>query len=161
MHVVLHEPEIHYNAGNIGRTCAVTGCKLHLIEPLGFSLEDKYIKRAGMDYWYDLDITRYVNYEEFILKNGGADVYMATTKGGVPYTEARYPPDVFLLFGKESAGIPEHILKQNRDKCVRIPMLAGKRSLNLANAVAVIVYEALRQNGFFNLVARSAALTRE
>ena len=158
MHVVLHEPEIHYNAGNIGRTCAVTGCKLHLIGPLGFSLEDKYIKRAGMDYWYDLDIACYSDYGEFVLKNNGADVYMATTKGGVLYTDARFTPDVFLMFGKESAGIPEDILKRNRDKCVRIPMLAGRRSLNLANAVAIVVYEALRQNGFTGMEACSAAL---
>ena len=158
MHVVLHEPEIHYNAGNIGRTCAVTGSVLHLIEPLGFSLEDKYIKRAGMDYWYDLHIERYGGYEEFIYKNDGADVYMATTKGGVLYTDAHFTPDVFLMFGKESAGIPEHILKQNRDRCIRIPMLAGRRSLNLANAVAIVVYEALRQNGFSGMEARSAAL---
>jgi len=154
MHVVLHEPEIHYNTGNIGRTCVVTGCGLHLIEPLGYSLDDKYVKRAGMDYWPELDLHVYKNYDEFSDMNPGARIFMATTKGGVPYTDAAYELGDYLLFGKESAGLPEQMLKQDVSRCIRIPMLPGRRSLNLANAVAVVVYEALRQNGFAGMEQR-------
>lgn len=148
LNVVLYEPEIPSNTGNIGRTCAATGTRLHLIEPLGFRLNEKAIRRAGMDYWQDLDLTRYVNYQEFLEKNPGAKIYMATTKGQRIYTDVSYEDDCYLMFGKESGGIPEEILAHNRDRCVRIPMLGETRSLNLSNSVAVVLYEALRQNRF-------------
>ena len=151
MNIVLHEPEIHMNTGNIGRTCAATGSGLHLIEPLGFSLDDKHIKRAGLDYWHELNVTCYKNYDDFILKNPGACIFMATTKGGVLYTDVKYAPGSFIMFGKESGGIPENILKQNKNNCIRIPMLYNSRSLNLSNSAAIILYEALRQNGFKSL----------
>ena len=148
LNIVLYEPEIPYNTGNIGRTCVATGTRLHLIEPLGFHLTEKAIKRAGMDYWDQLDVTRYVNYEDFLEKNPGAKIYMATTKGQNVYTEVSYEEDCYIMFGKESAGIPEEILAHNKDRCVRIPMLSEIRSLNLSNSVAVVLYEALRQNNF-------------
>ena len=158
MNVVLLEPEIHYNTGNIGRTCVATGSRLHLIGPLGFSLDDRHIRRAGLDYWRDLKLSRYDGYDEFLSKNPGANIIMATTKGGAAYTNIRYAPDCFIMFGKESAGIPERILKTDTASCVRIPMLPGTRSLNLANSVAVILYEALRQNGFADLLQTSGVL---
>ena len=148
LNIVLHQPEIPGNTGNIGRTCVATGTRLHLIEPLGFRLNEKQIKRAGMDYWKDLDVTTYVNYQEFLEKNPGAKIYMATTKGQNVYTEVSYEEDCYIMFGKESAGIPEDILAHNKDRCVRIPMLSDIRSLNLSNSVAVVLYEALRQNNF-------------
>ncbi len=148
LNVVLFEPEIPANTGNIGRTCVATGTRLHLIEPLGFRLNEKEIRRAGMDYWKDLDVTRYVNYQEFLDKNPGAKIYMATTKGRQVYTEVQYEPDCYLMFGKESAGIPEEILVEHPKECVRIPMIGETRSLNLSNSVAVVLYEALRQNQF-------------
>ena len=132
LNIVLYEPEIPANTGNIGRTCVATGTRLHLIEPLGFKLSEKALKRAGMDYW----------------KNPGAKIYMATTKAKKVYTEAAYEPDCYIMFGKESAGIPEEILVDHEDTCVRIPMMGQIRSLNLGNSVAVVLYEALRQNGF-------------
>ena len=125
-----------------------TGTRLHLIEPLGFRLNEKSIKRAGMDYWEHLDVTRYINFEEFLEKNPGAKIYMATTKGQHVYTEVKYEPDCYIMFGKESAGIPEEILVKHPDNCIRIPMLSEIRSLNLSNSVAVVLYEALRQNHF-------------
>ena len=148
LNIVLFEPEIPANTGNIGRTCVATGTRLHLIEPLGFRLNEKSIKRAGMDYWEHLDVTRYINFEEFREKNPGAKIYMATTKGQHVYTEVTYEPDCYIMFGKESAGIPEEILVKNPDTCIRIPMLSEIRSLNLSNSVAVVLYEALRQNNF-------------
>ena len=148
LNIVLFEPEIPANTGNIGRTCVATGTRLHLIEPLGFRLNEKSIKRAGMDYWEHLDVTRYINFEEFLEKNPGAIIYMATTKGQHVYTEVNYEPDCYIMFGKESAGIPEEILVKNPDTCIRIPMLSEIRSLNLSNSVAVVLYEALRQNNF-------------
>ena len=148
LNVVLFEPEIPANTGNIGRTCVATGTRLHLIEPLGFRLNEKEIRRAGMDYWKDLDVTRYVNYQEFLDKNPGAKIYMATTKGRQVYTEVQYEPDCYLMFGKESAGLPEEILVEHPKECVRIPMIGETRSLNLSNSVAVVLYEALRQNQF-------------
>lgn len=151
LNVVLFEPEIPANTGNIGRTCVATGTRLHLIEPLGFSLSEKAIRRAGMDYWKDLDVTRYVNYQDFLEKNPGAKIYMATTKGRLVYTEASYEPDSYLMFGKESGGIPEEILIQHPQECIRIPMLGETRSLNLSNSVAIVLYEALRQNGFSHM----------
>ena len=148
LNIVLYEPEIPSNTGNIGRTCVATGTRLHLIEPLGFRLNEKAIKRAGMDYWSDLDVTTYVNYEEFLEKNPGAKIYMATTKSRQTYTEVSYEPDCYIMFGKESAGIPEEILVNHPDPCVRIPMIGETRSLNLSNSVAIVLYEALRQNNF-------------
>ena len=148
LNIVLFEPEIPANTGNIGRTCVATGTRLHLIEPLGFRLNEKEIKRAGMDYWEHLDVTRYINFEDFLEKNPGAKIYMPTTKGLNVYTEVNYEPDCYIMFGKESAGIPEEILVNNRENCIRIPMLSEIRSLNLSNSVAVVLYEALRQNNF-------------
>lgn len=148
LNIVLYEPEIPANTGNIGRTCVATGTRLHLIEPLGFHLDEKSIKRAGMDYWSELDVTTYVNWDDFCEKNPGAKIYMATTKGRHVYTEVSYEPDCYIMFGKESAGIPEEILVHHKDTCVRIPMMGEIRSLNLGNSVAVVLYEALRQNEF-------------
>ena len=148
LNIVLYEPEIPSNTGNIGRTCVATGTRLHLIEPLGFRLNEKAIRRAGMDYWSDLDVTTYVNYEEFLEKNPGAKIYMATTKSRQTYTEVSYEPDCYIMFGQESAGIPEEILVKHPDTCVRIPMIGETRSLNLSNSVAIVLYEALRQNNF-------------
>ena len=146
--IVLLEPEIPANTGNIGRTCVATGTRLHLIEPLGFRLSEKDLKRAGLDYWTQLDVTTYVNYEDFLKKNPGARPYMATTKGPRVYTEAQFEPDCYIMFGKESAGIPEEILLENQERAIRIPMLGDTRSLNLSNSVAIVLYEALRQNDF-------------
>ncbi|MDE5933994.1 MAG: tRNA (cytidine(34)-2'-O)-methyltransferase [Lachnospiraceae bacterium] len=148
MHIILHQPEIPANTGNIGRTCVATGTGLHLIEPLGFHLDERSIKRAGMDYWEQLDVTRYINYREFLGKHPGAKIWMATTKARKVYTEASFGIDDFIMFGKESAGIPEEILVENEETCIRIPMLDQIRSLNLSNAVAIVLYEALRQNDF-------------
>ena len=146
--IVLYEPEIPSNTGNIGRTCVACGARLHLIEPLGFRLNEKEIRRAGMDYWKDLDVTTYIDYRDFLEKNPGAKIYMATTKAQKMYTEVNYEPDCYIMFGKESAGIPEELLVQNRENCVRIPMMEQIRSLNLGNSAAIVLYEALRQNGF-------------
>ncbi len=151
MHIVLHQPEIPANTGNIGRTCVATGTSLHLIEPLGFHLDEKSIKRAGMDYWEHLNVTRYMNYKEFLDKHPGAKIWMATTKAKRSYTEVEFGPDDFIMFGKESAGIPEEILVDNEETCIRIPMLPEIRSLNLSNSVAIVLYEALRQNGFASM----------
>lgn len=148
LNIVLFEPEIPANTGNIGRTCVATGTRLHLIEPLGFQLTEKAIRRSGMDYWKDLDVTTYVNYEEFLEKNPGAKIYMATTKGKHVYSDVTYEPDCYIMFGKESAGIPEDILVDHPEECVRIPMIGETRSLNLSNSVAIVLYEALRQNQF-------------
>ena len=148
LNIVLFEPEIPANTGNIGRTCVATNTRLHLIEPLGFSLEEKQLKRAGMDYWSDLDVTTYVNWEDFCKKNADAKIYYATTKARHVYSEVNYEPDCYIMFGQESAGIPEEILKDNPDTCVRIPMVGETRSLNLSNSVAIVLYDALRQNNF-------------
>lgn len=148
MHIVLHQPEIPANTGNIGRTCVATGSSLHLIEPLGFRLDEKSIKRAGMDYWDSLDVMRYINYTEFRKKHSGAKVWFATTKAKRVYTEADFGMDDYIMFGKESGGIPEEILADNEEACIRIPMLDDIRSLNLSNSVAIVLYEALRQNDF-------------
>lgn len=151
LNIVLYEPEIPANTGNIGRTCVATGTRLHLIEPLGFRLDEKSIRRAGMDYWNDLDVTTYVNWQAFCDKNPEAKLYYATTKGRKVYSDAAYEPDCYLVFGRESAGIPEEILKDNPDACIRIPMLGETRSLNLSNCAAIVLYEALRQNGFADM----------
>lgn len=152
MNIVLHQPEIPANTGNIGRTCVATGSSLHLIEPLGFRIGEKELKRAGMDYWEHLDVHRYMNYEEFLQQNPGAKIWMATTKAKKTYTEVEFGPDDYIMFGKESAGIPEEILVENEDSCIRIPMLDEIRSLNLSNSVAIVLYEALRQNNFSNML---------
>ncbi len=151
MHVVLLEPEIPQNAGNIARTCAVTDVVLHLIKPLGFSVEDKYLKRAGLDYWNLLDIRYYENFEDFLSKNPNANLWMATTKAKHVYTDVVYGENDYIMFGKESAGIPEEILLQYPENSIRIPMLPAARSLNLSNAVAIVVYEALRLQGFAHM----------
>ncbi|MBE5857112.1 MAG: tRNA (cytidine(34)-2'-O)-methyltransferase [Lachnospiraceae bacterium] len=148
MHIVLHQPEIPANTGNIGRTCVATGTSLHLIEPLGFRLDEKSIKRSGMDYWEHLNVTRYINYNEFLEKNPGAKIWYATTKARRSYTEVSFGENDYIMFGKESAGIPEEILVDNEETCIRIPMLPEIRSLNLSNSVAIVLYEALRQNDF-------------
>lgn len=148
IHIVLHEPEMPANTGNIGRTCVATGSVLHLIEPLGFRLDDKLIKRAGLDYWDQLDVRTYINFEEFLEKNKGAKIYMATTKSKQTYVDVQYEDGCYLMFGKESAGIPEEILLDYKETCVRIPMLPAIRSLNLSNSVSIVAYEALRQQGF-------------
>lgn len=151
MNIVLHQPEIPANTGNIGRTCVATGSTLHLIEPLGFRLNEKDLKRAGMDYWDKLDVRRYINFEDFLNKNPNAKIWMATTKAKQVYTEVAYGPDDYIMFGKESAGIPEEILVDYEDTCVRIPMLDEIRSLNLSNSVSIVLYEALRQNNFSDM----------
>jgi len=151
MNIVLLEPEIPANTGNIGRTCVATGTTLHLIEPLGFRLDEKSIKRAGMDYWNKLDVRRYINYQEFLEVNKPERIFMATTKAHQTYADVSYGPDDYIMFGKESAGIPEEILVDNEETCIRIPMLGETRSLNLSNSVAIILYEALRQQDFSQL----------
>lgn len=148
MNIVLHQPEIPANTGNIGRTCVATGTRLHLIEPLGFRLDEKSIRRAGMDYWEHLEMTRYINYQDFLDQNPGAKIWFATTKAKKVYSEVSFGPDDYIMFGKESAGIPEEILVANEEHCIRIPMLSSIRSLNLSNSVAIVLYEALRQNDF-------------
>ncbi len=148
LNIVLYEPEIPANTGNIGRTCYATGTRLHLIEPLGFILNDKTLQRAGMDYWKNLDVIRYDDWNDFKEKNPDAKIYDATTKGKHVHTQVNYEEDCYIMFGPESRGIPEEILVEHPDECVRIPMMGETRSLNLSNSVAVILYEALRQNNF-------------
>ena len=148
MNIILYEPEMPLNTGNIGRTCVATNTRLHLIEPLGFKLNDKAIRRAGLDYWDKLDVTVYCDFSDFLEKNPDAKIYMATTKAKKVYTEIAYEPDCYLMFGKESGGIPEELLIKNQENCIRIPMWGEIRSLNLSNSVAVVLYEALRQQNF-------------
>lgn len=151
LNIVLYEPEIPANTGNIGRTCVATGTRLHLIEPLGFRLDEKSLRRAGMDYWHKLDVRRYIDYNDFLEKNPGAKIYMATTKAPKVYTDVTFEEDCFIMFGKESAGIPEEILLKNQERAIRIPMNEEIRSLNLGNSVAIVLYEALRQQNFQNM----------
>ena len=151
VNIVLHEPEIPQNTGNIARTCAATGAALHIIKPMGFKIDDKKLKRAGLDYWDKLDITYYENTEDFFAKNAGAEIYFFTTKAKHTYTEIEYPGNVYIMFGKESAGLPEELLYANPDRCVRIPMRDSLRSLNLSNSVAIAVYEIFRQHSFEGL----------
>ena len=148
--IVLHEPEMPANTGNIGRTCVATGASLHLIRPLGFRLDEKQIKRAGMDYWDKLDLHVYDDYEDFLKKNPRAlkRMFFATTKAENTYADVSYEPGDYIMFGKESAGIPEEILVYKKESCIRIPMLEDIRSLNLSNSAAIILYEACRQNHF-------------
>ena len=147
LHIVLHEPEMPANTGNIGRTCVACGAVLHLIEPLGFRLNEKMIKRAGLDYWDKLDVRTYINFEDFLEKNNDPKIYMATTKAKHVYSAPAYEDDedVYIMFGKESAGIPEEILVNHKEDCIRIPMVGDIRSLNLGNSAAIVLYEALRQ----------------
>ena len=151
MNIILHQPEIPQNTGNIGRTCVATGTALHLIEPLGFRLDEKSIKRAGMDYWQHLEVHRYMNFQEFLEKNPNAKIWMATTKAKHTYSDVEFGANDFIMFGKESAGIPEEILVDYEETCIRIPMLPEIRSLNLSNSVAIVLYEALRQQGFASM----------
>ena len=151
MNIILHQPEIPQNTGNIGRTCVATGTALHLIEPLGFRLDEKSIKRAGMDYWQHLEVHRYMNFQEFLEKNPNAKIWMATTKAKHTYSDVEFGENDFIMFGKESAGIPEEILVDYEETCIRIPMLPEIRSLNLSNSVAIVLYEALRQQGFASM----------
>ena len=148
INIVLHEPEIPANTGNIGRTCVAAGARLHLIEPLGFHISEKAVRRAGLDYWPKLDVRTYVNFEDFLAKNPGARIYMATTKAKRVYTDVSFEDECYIMFGKESAGIPEEILVDYEETCIRIPMIGDIRSLNLGNSVAIVLYEALRQQGF-------------
>ncbi len=151
INIVLHEPEIPQNTGNIARTCAATGASLHLIRPLGFAIDDRKLKRAGLDYWHHLDITYYDGLEDFYVKHPDATVYYFTTKAQHVYSEVDYPDDVYIMFGKETKGLPETLLCKHPDTCVRLPMRDGLRSLNLSNTVAVAVYEILRQRNFEGL----------
>ncbi len=153
MNIVLVEPEIPANTGNISRTCAVTGSRLHLVEPLGFSTDDRHLKRAGLDYWDKLDLTYYASYQEFAEQNSSKGRFWFLTKKATRiYTDIQFQPDDFLIFGKETAGLPESLLQAYPEKCLRIPMRANLRSLNLSNSVALVLYEALRQMDFAGLV---------
>ncbi len=151
LNVVLFEPEIPANTGNIGRTCAITGAALHLIEPLGFDLFDRRARRSGLDYWDKLDLYIYHDWEDFLKNNPHAEIFLATTKGSVPHTQMNYPPGAYLVFGRETAGLPEEIHEAYPGRRVRIPMRPEFRSYNLSNSVAVMVFEALRQQGFDGL----------
>ena len=151
LNIVLVEPQIPQNTGNISRTCAVTGAKLHLVRPLGFEVSDKHLKRAGLDYWDKLDITYYDGLDDFLEKNREEKMFFFTTKAKQSYTDVKYPGRVFIVFGKETKGLPEELLYANPEKCVRIPMRDTLRSLNLSNSVAVAVYEVLRQRDFEGL----------
>lgn len=153
LNIVLFEPEIPQNTGNIARTCAATGAALHLVRPLGFEIDDRKLKRAGLDYWHLLNITYYDNTEDFFNKNAGGEFFFATTKGRHIYSDVRYPDNAFLIFGKETRGIDENILIKNEERCIRIPMIDEARSLNLSNSVAVVAYEYLRQKGFPELLS--------
>ena len=151
INIVLHEPEIPQNTGNIARTCAATGASLHLIRPLGFPIDDKKMKRAGLDYWDKLDVSYYDDLDDFFSRHPGAPVYFYTTKALHRHVDVSYPEEVFLMFGKESRGLPEELLLAHPDACVRIPMRNNLRSLNLSNSVAIAVYEVLRQYDFEGL----------
>jgi len=146
--IVLLEPEIPLNTGNIARTCVVTGSALHLIHPLGFNTDSKHLKRAGMDYWDKIDVCHYNNFDDFIEKNNNPPLILTSSKVARCYSKVEYPPGIFIVFGKESAGIPPNILERYPNACVRIPMIPGERCLNLASSAAVVLYEALRQQGF-------------
>jgi len=149
--IVLVEPEIPQNTGNIARTCAATGARLHLVKPMGFEIDDKKLKRAGLDYWHMLDITYYDNINDFFEKNKNGNFYFASTKSLYRHSDVKFKDGDYILFGKETKGLDEALLKNNKDKCIRIPMIEGARSLNLSNSVAIVIYEALRQNDYFDL----------
>lgn len=148
LNIVLVEPEIPQNTGNIARTCAATGSVLHLVEPLGFSMDEKAVRRAGLDYWNLVEIHTYKNIKEFFTKNPDGPYFYSTTKGIKVYSDTSIPENAYLLFGKETKGLPEDLLKEHPERCIRIPMIHESRSLNLSNSVAIVAYEALRQNGF-------------
>lgn len=148
LNIVLVEPQIPQNTGNIARTCAATGARLHLVEPMGFHVDDKKLKRAGLDYWHLLDITYYEDLEDFFKKNKGGNFFYFTTKGRHVHSDMTYPDNSYLVFGREDAGLPEELLKENEKNCVRLPMKGEARSLNLSNTVAVGVFEVLRQWGY-------------
>ena len=151
LNIVLVEPEIPQNTGNIARTCAATGARLHIVKPMGFEIDDRKLKRAGLDYWYLLDITYYESLDDFFSKNDGNYFYL-TTKGRNIYSNARFEGKTYIIFGKETKGLPEELLKENPDKCLRIPMIDEARSLNLSNTVALTAYEVLRQWNFEGLL---------
>ena len=158
INIVLHEPEIPQNTGNIAITCAATGAALHIIKPMGFEIDDRKLKRAGLDYWHLLDITYYENLDDFFEKNPGCDFYLFSTKAPRCYTDVEYKTPVFLFFGKETKGLPEDFLRANIERCVRIPMRENLRSLNLSNSAAIGVYEVLRQQGFRGQQSESSYL---
>ena len=151
INIVLLEPEIPQNTGNIARTCAATGASLHLIEPLGFRIDDAKLKRAGLDYWHQLDITYYKNFDDFYARNPDAQIYYFSTKAPQKYTDIKFPEKVYLMFGKETKGLPEELLRDNKSHCVRIPMRDSLRSLNLSISAAIAVYEVFRQRDFEGL----------
>lgn len=151
--IVLVEPEIPHNTGAIARTCACTGARLHLIKPLGFDISDKWVKRCGLDYWHLVDLHVYENLDEYFSQRGDRDLWLATTKAPIAYSQADFSGDVTLMFGKETAGLPLWLREKYRDRCLRIPMISDARSLNLSNSVAILAYEALRQQGFPRLAA--------
>ena len=148
LNLVLVEPEIHMNTGNIARTCAATRSRLHLIKPLGFDISDKAVKRAGLDYWHMVDLHVYENLDDFFQRTGAQDIWLATAKASRPYTEVRFQPACYLLFGKESTGLPQALREQYAQRCIRIPIREGARCLNLSNSAAILAFEALRQWGF-------------
>ncbi len=154
LNIVLFQPEIPPNTGNIARSCAATGSRLHLVKPLGFSIDDKHVKRAGLDYWDLLDLTIYDNIEELFQKHPSSKFFFATTKGKRFYTEVQFEDECFIMFGRETGGLPPEILKSHEEQCIRIPMIENEkaRSLNLSNSVNIVLYEALRQSGFQNLI---------
>ena len=152
INVVLYSPEIPQNTGNISRTCAVTGATLHIIRPIGFEISDRTLKRAGLDYWDKLSVFYYDSYEDFLSKNPDAELFFFSAKARKSYADVSYPDGAFLVFGKESVGLPEELIKANFERCVRIPMLEGVRCLNLSNSVAVAVYEFFRQGGFCGFI---------
>jgi tRNA (cytidine/uridine-2'-O-)-methyltransferase len=151
LNIVLVEPEIPQNTGNIGRTCNAMGAFLHLVEPLGFSIEDKYLRRAGMDYWKELNVKTYKDYDDFLARNPGGQKLYLSRKAATQCDQFSYSDEVYLIFGKESVGLPEEMLLENKDSCIRVPMSENARSLNLANTVAILSYEVMRQHGFSGL----------
>lgn len=159
LNIVLVEPQIPQNTGNIARTCAATGAALHLVKPMGFTVDDKKLKRAGLDYWYLLDITYYENLQDFFEKNKDGNFFYFTTKGQHIYSDVSFPENSYIVFGREDAGLPEELLKDNPDNCLRMPMIGDARSLNLSNTVAIATYEVFRQWGFPELLCQGQ-LTR-
>lgn len=151
INIVLYSPEIPQNTGNISRTCAVTGARLHIIKPIGFEISDRTLKRAGLDYWNNLDVTYYENYEDFLRQNANAEMYFFSSHASRSYADVSYPDNVYLVFGCESVGLPKSLVAENTDRCLRIPMRKTLRCLNLSNSVAIAVYEVLRQNNFDGL----------
>ena len=154
LNIVLVEPQIPQNTGNVARTCAATGARLHIVKPMGFEIDDKKLKRAGLDYWYLLDITYYDNFADFFEKNKDGEFFYFTTKGKKIHSDAKYPDNAYIVFGREDAGLDEGLLHDNPDSCVRLPMIPEARSLNLSNTVAIATYEVLRQWGYPELLTK-------